>query len=238
MAAHYRLIASPRGRGGRRSANYDHPMTTVRVLRVFTDVAGASGNSLGVVRDAELIDRARRQSIAAKLGYSETVFIEDESSVQIFTPTAELPFAGHPLVGSAWLLGQAVLHTAAGAVRTRVDGGCAWITARAEWSPPFERRQLETPAAVDAFSPPATGALQVWAWQDEARGRIRARVFAPDLGIVEDPATGSASIVLCAALGRALAIEQGPGCEIRARPLKDGLVELGGRVADDGDREV
>jgi predicted PhzF superfamily epimerase YddE/YHI9 len=239
MPAHYRLIAQRRATAaGRGCGNYDRPMTTVRVLRVFTDRAGASGNPLGVVRDAELIDRARRQAIAAELGYSETVFIENESSVQIFTPTAELPFAGHPLVGSAWLLGEAVLHAPAGAVRTRVDGSRAWITARPEWSPPFERRQLETPAAVDAFSPPPTGALQVWAWQDEAQGRVRARVFAPDLGIVEDPATGSAAILLCAALGRALAIEQGPGCRIEARPLRDGLVELGGRVADDGDREV
>ncbi|HMH47168.1 MAG TPA: PhzF family phenazine biosynthesis protein, partial [Solirubrobacteraceae bacterium] len=72
-------------------------MTTVRVLRVFTDAAGRSGNRLGVVRDAEGIDRARRQAIAAELGYSETVFVEDDARAQIFTPALELPFAGHPL---------------------------------------------------------------------------------------------------------------------------------------------
>src|SRR5450755_1773290 len=102
-------------------------MTTVRVLRVFTDTAGERGNLLGVVRDAGSIDRSRRQAIAAELGYSETVFIEQEASVQIFTPAAELPFAGHPLVGSAWLLGAPVLHVPAGAVRTRVDGSRAWV---------------------------------------------------------------------------------------------------------------
>lgn len=52
---------------------------------------------------------------------------------------------------------------------------------------------------------------------DETRGRIRARVFAPDFGIAEDPATGSASMTLCAALGRPVAIDQGPGCHIEAR---------------------
>jgi predicted PhzF superfamily epimerase YddE/YHI9 len=212
--------------------------TKVRVLRVFTDVAGRSGNPLGVVRDARGIDRARRQAIAAELGYSETVFVDDGARVQIFTPAIELPFAGHPMVGSAWLLGQPVLYPPAGAVATRVAGNRAWILARPEWSPAFERRQLDTPAEVDALEPPTVGNLHVWAWQDEGLGRIRARVFAPDLGVLEDPATGSASIVLCAALGRPISIDQGPGCLIEARPLEDELVELGGHVADDGDREV
>lgn len=213
-------------------------MTTVRVLRVFTDDAGASGNALGVVRAAEAIDHAGRQAIAAQLGFSETVFIDDQIRVQIFTPTAELAFAGHPMVGSAWLLRRPVLHTIAGAVTTRADGDRAWIRAKPEWSPRFERRQLETAAAVDAFPAPSSGSLQVWAWQDELRGTVRARVFAPDYGVPEDPATGSAAIVLCAELDRPLSIEQGPGCKIEVRRLEDGLVELSGRVADDGDREV
>jgi predicted PhzF superfamily epimerase YddE/YHI9 len=213
-------------------------MTTVRVLRVFTDAAGESGNLLGVVLDGGGIERPARQAIAAELGCSETVFVEGENRVAIFTPTTELPFAGHPLVGSAWLLAQAVLYPPAGPVRTRREGDRAWIAARAEWSPPFERRQLDDPAAVDALEGPAAGNLQAWAWQDEPQGRVRARVFAPDLGIPEDPATGSAAVALCAALGRPLAIDQGPGCQIEARPLKDGFIEVGGRVADDGDREL
>jgi predicted PhzF superfamily epimerase YddE/YHI9 len=211
-------------------------VTSVRVLRVFTDAAGESGNLLGVVRDAAGIERPRRQEIAAELGFSETVFVEEKTRLQIFTPRVELPFAGHPLVGCAWLLRRPVLHPPAGAVEGRVEGERAWIVARPEWSPAFQRRRLKTPAAVDSFAPPARGNLQVWAWQDETRGTIRSRVFAPEEGIPEDPATGSASIVLCAALGRALAIEQGPGCRIETRPLPGGFVELGGRVADDGER--
>ena len=213
-------------------------MTAVRVLRVFTDEAGASGNLLGLVLAAEQIPHARRQAIATELGYSETAFVERDTHVQIFTPAAELPFAGHPMVGSAWLLHQPVLHVAAGDVRTRVQGDRAWVLARAQWCPRFERRQLATPAEVDAFARPARGSLQVWAYSDERRGQIRARVFAPDLGVPEDPATGSATVVLCAALGRAITIDQGPHCLIEAQPLDDGLIELGGRVADDGMREV
>ncbi len=213
-------------------------MTAVRVLRVFTDPSGDSGNLLGVVRDAEDISFARRQAIAGELGYSETVFVERDTRVQIFTPLAELPFAGHPMVGSAWLLDRPVLHAAAGDVRTRVQGDRAWVLARAEWCPRFERRRLDSRAEVDAYPPPSGGILQVWAFTDEPRGHIRARVFAPDLGVPEDPATGSATVALCDALGRAITIDQGPHCLIEAQPLGDGVVELGGRVADDGIREL
>jgi predicted PhzF superfamily epimerase YddE/YHI9 len=213
-------------------------MTSVRVLRVFTDNDGASGNPLGVVRDAADISQTRRQAIAAELGYSETVFLERDTDVQIFTPTTELPFAGHPLVGSAWLLRRPLLRTPAGAVEARAEGDHAWVLARAQWCPDYERVQLEHPDDVDAFEPPASGSVNVWAWSDEARGQIRARVFAPDLGVPEDPATGSAAVPLCAELQRAVTIEQGPGCMIDVRPLSDGRVELGGRVADDGLREI
>jgi predicted PhzF superfamily epimerase YddE/YHI9 len=213
-------------------------MAIVRVLRVFTDDAGSAGNQLGIVRAARELDRARRQAIAAELGFPETVFVDEQTRLQIFTPTMELPFAGHPAVGSAWLLREPLLHTAAGTVSARVEGDRAWIVARAEWSPRFERSRLDSPAAVDAFAPPSSGSLQVWAWQDEDDGKIRARVFAPDYGVAEDPATGSAAIGLCAALGRPLSIDQGPGCKIQVRPLDDGLLELGGRVADDGDLQL
>ena len=213
-------------------------MTAVRVLRVFTDPSGASGNLLGVVRDAADIPHECRQAIAAELAYSETVFVERDTHVQIFTPTVELPFAGHPMVGSAWLLREPALHVAAGEVRARVEGDRAWVLARAEWCPSFERRQLPRPGDVDAFVAPSSGSLHVWAWSDEVQGRIRARVFVPELGVPEDPATGSASVALCAQLDRAITIDQGPHCEIEARPIGGGLVELGGRVADDGLREV
>ena len=226
----------------------------VRMLRVFTDSEGGSGNLLGVVRDAAAIDPPARQAIAAALRYSETVFVDLPARLQIFTPATELPFAGHPLVGCAYLLRHSPLRTPAGPVVARAEHDRAWIRARPEWCPTFARRQLDTPAEVESFVPPFAGSkasgasrvsgqsgepgvnLQVWAWQDEARGRIRARVFAPELGIVEDPATGSAAILLCAELGGPVTIEQGPGCEIDARPVDGGFVELGGRVADDGDR--
>jgi predicted PhzF superfamily epimerase YddE/YHI9 len=211
---------------------------TVRVLRVFTDASGEAGNPLGVVADAAGTSSPDRQRIAASLGYSETVFVDGVASVQVFTPSVELPFAGHPLVGAAWLLRRQVLHSAAGDVRCRACQAGASIVGRSAWAPSFERRQFATAAEVEALPPPAERNLQAWAWADEHKGTIRARVFAPEVGVAEDPATGSAAIALCAMLGRAITIVQGPGCEIFARPLRGDLVELAGRVADDGERVV
>ncbi len=80
--------------------------------------------------------------------------------------------------------------------------------------------------------PGAGGAelLDVWAWEDERAGRVRARVFAPALGVEEDEATGSAAILLTAELGRPLTIHQGRGSLIQTTPGPGGTVDVGGRV--------
>jgi trans-2,3-dihydro-3-hydroxyanthranilate isomerase len=78
-------------------------------LDVFTETPLA-GNPLAVVLDAEGLDDARMQAIAAEFNLSETVFVFEPqnpintASVRIFTPARELPFAGHPTVGTAALL--------------------------------------------------------------------------------------------------------------------------------------
>jgi trans-2,3-dihydro-3-hydroxyanthranilate isomerase len=77
------------------------------VVRVFTR-GETGGNHLGVVNDITGLDDDTMQQIAAELGFSETVFVDwqpDEPPfVRIFTPADELPFAGHPLVGTAWVM--------------------------------------------------------------------------------------------------------------------------------------
>jgi trans-2,3-dihydro-3-hydroxyanthranilate isomerase len=78
-------------------------------LDVFTETA-LSGNPLAVVLDAEGLDDAPMQGIAAEFNLSETVFVLDPltsantASLRIFTPARELPFAGHPTIGTAALL--------------------------------------------------------------------------------------------------------------------------------------
>jgi predicted PhzF superfamily epimerase YddE/YHI9 len=227
-------------------------MATLRVLRVFCDEAGENGNPLGVFLDGSEVPPERRQAVAHDLGFSETVFVDDRATaaMRIFTPGLELPFAGHPSVGTAWLLareGEAVdaLRPPAGEVAVRREGegdeGLTFVSARAEWSPPWELIQLDDAAAVAALSGPPGGRedeIYLWAWEDEAAGRVRSRCYSLADGVGEDEATGSAAIMLAAAIGRELLIRQGEGSLLRARPLGGGWAEVGGRVALDEVREA
>ncbi|MDQ0699052.1 PhzF family phenazine biosynthesis protein [Streptomyces sp. W4I9-2] len=215
--------------------DYDVPRG-IDVLRVFCGPDGRHGNALGVVRDGRSHpDEASRQLLARRLGFSETVFVDDpeRGHVDIHTPGLRLLFAGHPLVGTAWLLDLEVLELAVGDVFARQDGEFTWITARPEWVPPRTLQQYASAAEVEALPgpPPGEGWLYVWAWEDEAAGRVRARAF-PRRGdaIVEDEATGAAALLLSARLGRALNITQGRGSQILTAPAPDGTVEVGGRV--------
>ncbi|MFJ9607217.1 PhzF family phenazine biosynthesis protein [Kitasatospora sp. NPDC101176] len=210
-------------------------MTAYEVLRVFCGPDGGHGNELGVVRDgAALPGRAERQAFARQLGFSETVFVDDpeRGEVDIYTPTLRLPFAGHPCVGAAWLLGADRLVTPAGEVAARHDGGLTRIAARPEWAPPRTLRRYRSAAEVEALEVPPPGEwIYAWAWQDEAAGTVRARAFpGRDDGIDEDEATGAAALLLTARLGRALTVTQGRGSQLLTGPRPDGLVEVGGRV--------
>lgn len=200
---------------------------------------GSGGNPLGVFLDGSEIPESERQSIAADLGFSETVFVDDieRGEVRIFTPGTELPFAGHPLVGTAWLLeneGHEVrmLRPPAGDVAVRIDGDLTFITGRPEWAPEFDHIQLESPAAVDALKGPPEGhdLAGAWAWEDEEAGRVRVRVFPVRLGIEEDEATGAHAVRMAAFLDQPLTINQGEGSVIVAEPQPNGSVEIGGRT--------
>ncbi|MEV6108463.1 PhzF family phenazine biosynthesis protein [Streptomyces sp. NPDC051940] len=210
-------------------------MTDYDVLRVFCGPDGAYGNELGVVREGSGVPgRAERQEIAAKLGYSETVFVDDPERgvIDIYTPTSRLPFAGYPCVGAGWLLDVPEVVTPAGPVGVRDDGEFTWIEAPADWAPPRTLRRYATVAEVDALDVPPPGEwVYAWAWQDEAAGRIRARGFpGRGDGIDEDEATGAAAMLLTAELGRALNITQGRGSQLLTAPQPHGYVEVGGRV--------
>jgi trans-2,3-dihydro-3-hydroxyanthranilate isomerase len=96
----------------------------IRVSRRFhiVDVFAESlhaGNPLAVVRGAEGLDAGDMQRIACEFGFSETTFVigataAAASRVRIFTPAEELPFAGHPTLGTAWVLRE---HELAGRPR-------------------------------------------------------------------------------------------------------------------------
>jgi predicted PhzF superfamily epimerase YddE/YHI9 len=115
------------------------------------------------------------------------------------------------------------------------------ISARAEWAPDFSIYDLDSVERVLAADPDDYGdAVEhyVWAWIDKAEGTIRSRMFANELGIPEDEATGAGAVRITEYLSRDLAITQGKGSELRTTWSADGWVKVAGRVVDDGVRRL
>lgn len=223
----------------------------VTVLRVFTDSRGNFGNPLGVV-DAALVGQDQHQRVAAELGYSETIFIDlpaagaASAHARIYTPLTELPFAGHPTVGASWWLRDIgtpirTLQVPAGIVQVRYDGDLTAVSARSEWAPDFALHDLESLddlAAADPSDYPDIVAHYLWAWIDESAGTLRSRLFAANLGVTEDEATGSAAVRITDHLSRDLSIIQGKGSRIDTVWSPQGWVQVGGRVVSDGVRRI
>jgi trans-2,3-dihydro-3-hydroxyanthranilate isomerase len=101
------------------------------VCDVFTDVPLA-GNQLAVFTDARDVPEATLQPLAKEIGFSETVFVYPPAQgghvrIRIFTPQAELPFAGHPVLGTAFVLAGSMqlleirLETGRGIVPVRLE---------------------------------------------------------------------------------------------------------------------
>jgi trans-2,3-dihydro-3-hydroxyanthranilate isomerase len=108
-------------------------MRTLRyvVADVFTDTP-LEGNQLGLFTDARDVDDELMQRLARELNFSETVFVlpaegEGHARIRIFTPALEVPFAGHPTLGTAFVLGAPLqldeirLETAKGVVPVRLE---------------------------------------------------------------------------------------------------------------------
>ncbi len=236
-------------------------------LDVFTDRRFA-GNPLAVVLESEGLDDAAMQAIAAEFNLSETVFVQPpkgashRARLRIFTPKRELPFAGHPTVGTAVLLGchdggaearAMVLEENVGPVPCRVtpagDRGEATfdlpsLPVEAGAPPPVAilaealgivvddigfgdfkpscwsagngftfvpvksldavGRAKPNPAVFDGtLTEPAHGALFVFSRETAEAGHdFHGRMFAPAMGVTEDPATGSAAAAFAGVLTR------------------------------------
>ncbi|MEL6436217.1 MAG: PhzF family phenazine biosynthesis protein [Pseudomonadota bacterium] len=249
------------------------------ILDVFTD-RGLEGNPLAVVFDADELSADRMQGIAREFNLSETAFFcAPENSVhtarlRIFTPGRELPFAGHPTVGSAvaHVLRQANDHGVdqlvtfeekLGTIRCALkhDAG-NWF---AEFDAPTAPRKIEAPldrdafamalglevddlyldnhqlsvfaagnafvfvpvagldamqrmkadgAAISALAPTIEGEpAEVYAYCRETIDhtcRWHARMFAPHMGIPEDPATGSAAVCFSGVVEHFDGMAEGP----------------------------
>ncbi|MEM6384177.1 MAG: PhzF family phenazine biosynthesis isomerase [Pseudomonadota bacterium] len=86
---------------------------TYSIVDVFTRKRFA-GNPVAVIHDARVLSPEEMQNVACEFGFSETTFILPPASdahaaqVRIFTPSTEIPFAGHPNIGTAFVMGREV----------------------------------------------------------------------------------------------------------------------------------
>ncbi len=105
-------------------------MTTVpfHIVDVFAEHKYA-GNQLAVFRNARGLSSEDMQKIAKEMGFSETTFVLSDAEreggydVRIFTPTAEVPFAGHPTLGTAYIIRQEIVRTPVQAVTLNLQVG-------------------------------------------------------------------------------------------------------------------
>jgi trans-2,3-dihydro-3-hydroxyanthranilate isomerase len=221
------------------------------------------GNQLAVVTDGRGLDGPTMQAVARELKLSETVFVlppEGEGDVlaRIFTPTTELPFAGHPVLGTAVALAAAlarteiVLETGSGPVPVSIEPGRGRALSGRMQQPVPTWQLFAAPAELLAALGVGGSELPVEAYENGPRhvfvvldsdssvaalepdlralarvagaagvvcvagaaGRYKSRMFAPGLGVAEDPATGSAAGPLAVHLARHGRVEFGQEIEI------------------------
>ena len=276
------------------------------LVDVFSGVR-YSGNPLAVLTDVGNLDSGQMQAIAREINFSETTFVrslqpnpQQGYDVRIFSPTEELPFAGHPTLGTAFVIrrhlqeklrkpvSNLVLNLAVGPIPVEVStDNVFWMKQNAATIGPVLNNAMEVADALgldpsdihktwpiresstglpflmvplrglaalgrsrvvsDRFSAlmAQTTAKGVFLFCEETRDRAHqfaARMFAPGLGILEDPATGSANGCFAGywgALGREVdaiveqGYEMGRPSQVRIRgKLQDGILQIsvGGEV--------
>jgi len=262
------------------------------IADVFTDRPFA-GNQLAVFPDAARLPEAAMQPIALEFNFAETTFVlpprdaRHAARVRIFTPKAELPFAGHPTIGTAAVLVHLgltkpcfVLEEGIGPVAIEVRDGKTYLSSDKPIETPAVKPALQGIEHEDAFFAGAgvpfcfvrlkdKAAVDRATWLPELANAwspnlyvfcgekdLYARMFAPKLGIAEDPATGSGAVALAGVLAAraphdgdfSWTIDQGvamgrPSRIEASAEKRDGRVvrvRIGGatRIAAEGEMEV
>jgi trans-2,3-dihydro-3-hydroxyanthranilate isomerase len=132
-----------------------------RILNIFTDGDDVfSGNPLCVFEDATGLSERDMQNLARQLNLSETTFItpggaEVSANVRIFTPGYEMPFAGHPTLGTAYVVQElssatdaVLLRMPAGDIPVRVDGDVWTLQAKAPVSFPVDMARSDLSSMI------------------------------------------------------------------------------------------
>jgi trans-2,3-dihydro-3-hydroxyanthranilate isomerase len=105
-----------------------------RIVNVFTREGRLTGNPLAVIEDAQGIDEATQQALARQFNLSETTFIfpsvKANARVRIYTPAYEMPFAGHPTLGTAHVVRS--LAKAGDSLTLEMKAGIIPVTAKGD----------------------------------------------------------------------------------------------------------
>jgi len=230
-------------------------MRRYTIADVFTDVP-LQGNPVAVFTDATGLSAETMQQAARELNLSETVFVlrsEDPNShlrARFFTPTTELPFAGHPVLGTAFVMGRAMgsnvvrLETGLGVVAVRLErteGGAPVYGEMEQFVPeivPFEAVD-ELIAALGAA--PDHGALPIEGYRNgpvhvyvEFPNEDAVASLRPDIGAIErlgvygiNCFAGSGERWKTRMFGPALGVPEDPATGSAAGPLAVHLARYG-----------
>jgi len=211
----------------------------MKVLNVFTNENGEFGNPVGIIVDTEnKINKENRQQMAIDSGFSEIVFINnlETKDVSILSPTRQIPFAGHALVGVSYFLNNVLniptteIVSMGKVIKSWQENNLIFVEADLSILPNWNLEELKTPSDVEQMEIVVSASKEhslIWSWTDEEKGRVRARTFASDWDIPEDEANGSGAIKLASILKRNLIIHHGKGSVIYSTPNSvGGLVKL------------
>src|ERR1700734_3281506 len=203
-------LRSTRRQGLRRRTEADLMKYTFHIVDVFTSTP-FGGNQLAVLPDAAGISTEGMQKIAREFNFGETTFVLPKNDpantcrVRIFTPRAELDFAGHPTVGTACALVMKQHVRLGDPIRLVLEENIGPVTVDVAQRNGGFHGTLTLSEKIDAptGAPSPTDLPPVFSFAGKLRdgGKLHARMWAPALGVEEDPATGSA----CAALVGAMA---------------------------------
>ncbi len=242
-----------------RELKYEH-------VDVFTEKP-LSGNQLAVFPEPGQVTQAQMHAIAREINFSETTFVfspkasASAARVRIFTPAEEIPFAGHPTIGTAYVLAartkgskkppeKLILELGVGAIEVDIEyrgkkiqqltmhqplpqfgsalqnreqaaralgmgpdeilgggvisNGLDFLIIEATGLPAVQNARCNIEDAVKVIKRHAVHAIYLFARLTGRGANVHARLFAPTLAVIEDPATGSAAGALGGYLARIL----------------------------------
>ena len=230
-------------------------MRRYSIADVFTDEP-LQGNQVAVFTDASGLSAETMQRAAREMNLSETVFVfraEDPQAhlrVRIFTPTTELPFAGHPVLGTAFVVGRAMgssvvrLETGLGIVPvtlSRANGGAPYYGEMEQFVPAVEPFEAVDELVAALGAAPGEGALPIEGYRNgpvhvyvEFPSKDAVAALRPDIGAIErlgvygiNCFAGSGERWKTRMFGPALGVAEDPATGSAAGPLAVHLVRHG-----------